>query len=280
VPTTKPDNRPAFLFYPDDWLAEWTLKLVGFQGKGLAIELLAHMFRLPFRGELRNSNHMPLSLQEICDLVGRPVAEVEPILKQLLDKGVFSTTNNGCTYSRRLVREECERRSKVKAGTIGADKRWHSEAVAEGMANDGSSVSSSVSVPSSDARTDDSGRPESLSDFKPSDADLAAVADYWNGKERLFHYHGCQTLTTQRKKHLRARFKEVLWRENWQKVIDMCETSDFLILECRPFDFTWIIKNPENYAKILEGRYQSKTKATRTVADEVREALGGKDGAH
>lgn len=98
-------------------------------------------------------------------------------------------------------------------------------------------------------------------DSNPEDGDpppeppYTEIMDYWNEQERLSTYHPCVRMTDKRKKHLRARWKEELFRENWRTIIDKCEQSDFLVKKCNPFDFTWWIRNDSNYCKILEGRY-------------------------
>jgi len=93
------------------------------------------------------------------------------------------------------------------------------------------------------------------------------IQAYWNSKPRLGVYHPCHQLTPQRKRHLRARWKELGFRENWQKIIDLCDESDFLVFNERNFfSFTWWIKNPENWAKILDGQYRNKK---REIEDEI-----------
>ena len=125
-------------------------------------------------------------------------------------------------------------------------------------------VRSSSASKKAEAEEDSSG--QSPDQAKTDAPPFQQIANYWNGHERLSNYRHCNKLTTQRKKHLRARWKEPLFRDNWQKIIDLCEMSDFLVTDCKPFNFTWWIKNAENYVKILEGNYandQAKGKGAR-----------------
>ena len=80
---------------------------------------------------------------------------------------------------------------------------------------------------------------------------------FWNGLPRLGAVHRLAHVTAQRLKHLKARWQEPIFRENWQEIFRKADTSDFLIEQCKPFDFTWVVKNSENYVKILEGKYDN-----------------------
>jgi len=138
------DARPSFQFYPDDWLSETGLRLCDLAARGLWIDLLCHMFKSPKRG-LLYSRANQMGSREIAQLVGRPIAEVKQSIDQLIRYGVCETTADGTIYSRRLVREAARHDSKVMAGKIGAEKRWHSKAIAK----HGSTTPSTTTTPSS-----------------------------------------------------------------------------------------------------------------------------------
>lgn len=83
-----------------------------------------------------------------------------------------------------------------------------------------------------------------------------------------------QVLTPARKEHLAARMKEKMFTERYQELLDKIKSSPFLSgrrsSKDHPnwkADFDWIIKNPDNYAKILEGKYHSER-------DVIRERVG------
>lgn len=120
--SSRQDGRPSFQWYPDDWLAEAGLRLCDLAARGLWIELLCHMFKMPERGVLRRSKRskgQPMPKQEIAALVGRPEAEVEAALKQLIEYGVAGTAEDGSIYSRRMRREAKQERTKREAGRKG-----------------------------------------------------------------------------------------------------------------------------------------------------------------
>ena len=90
----------------------------------------------------------------------------------------------------------------------------------------------------------------------------AEVVDAWNAMaERDSHFTKVRTLSRQRKAHLAARWQEALWRDNWAKMIESIPTSDFLAGKGDKHwivSFDWLIRNDENYAKIIEGKYTNR----------------------
>lgn len=139
------DGRPAFQFYPDDWLAETGLRMCDLAARGLWIDLLCHAFKMESRGELRVGDR-PLTDAEIASLVGRPRSEVEAAMKQLEEWGVLERKPDGTIYSRRMVRDERLRRARQDAGREGGRR---SKPKAKPKAKGGSPTPSPASSPSS-----------------------------------------------------------------------------------------------------------------------------------
>jgi len=84
---------------------------------------------------------------------------------------------------------------------------------------------------------------------------LRTFVGYWNAKGNLPKVRG---LTDRREEHFGARLKEPLFVENWKEIIDKAAASVFLTTKCKPFDLSWILKNSDNYVKILEGKYDNR----------------------
>lgn len=120
--TYKEDNRPAFQFYPDDWISESSLKLCSLEAKGLWIEMLMIMFNAEKRGSL-TVNSVIITSKELAKLVG----EQEEIVNKLLDEmerfNVFTKLEDGLIINRRMYykaeREEKIHEARVKAGRKG-----------------------------------------------------------------------------------------------------------------------------------------------------------------
>ncbi|MFW6118882.1 MAG: helix-turn-helix domain-containing protein [Planctomycetota bacterium] len=116
--------------------------------------------------------------------------------------------------------------------------------------NEETYVPSSPSNDSEDGLSDLAGGQES--DAPPYDE----IRKYWNEHKTLGESPlKVVKLGRRRRTHLRARWKERLFRREWRRLFDLCEESTFLSEKWRNFSFDWVIANGENYAKILEERY-------------------------
>ena len=83
---------------------------------------------------------------------------------------------------------------------------------------------------------------------------IRKVFDYWNG---LFHDSDKEIfkLTESRKAKIRTRLKEKLF--NIEKITNKVYESEYMT-NIKWCNFDWVIKNEENYVKILEGKYDDK----------------------
>lgn len=94
----------------------------------------------------------------------------------------------------------------------------------------------------------------------------------------------CTELTNMRKKLLKARWKQYPDLAFWQSFFERVQASDFLCGRSAPTngrppfvaDFTWIIR-PENFQKILEGKYDNRNSnwLKRLAEQAMRWAEGG-----
>lgn len=85
----------------------------------------------------------------------------------------------------------------------------------------------------------------------------------WNAKMPFKHME----LSDKRKEHLQARLKEPRFIDNFDLIMSKISESPFLLgkkpTEKHPnfkADFDWIIRNNDNYVKILEGKYEKSRK--------------------
>ena len=100
-------KRPAMLFYPRDWLVDPNLNSCSLCAQGLWIRMLCYMWESEKRGYLMVGNKA-LHTEQIVRLIGagNPEDEVLHWLKELEDAGVYSVTDEGVIYSRRMVDDE------------------------------------------------------------------------------------------------------------------------------------------------------------------------------
>ncbi len=110
---------PYFPFYPEDWLSDEKLRACSLAARGLWIDMLSLMHKNDRRGYLQ-LNAKPLSLEQLSRMTGSSTEEVSRLYAELFNAGVFSVSEDGSIYSRRMTRDEQIRQVRSEAGTKGA----------------------------------------------------------------------------------------------------------------------------------------------------------------
>ena len=106
-PSSRPDQRPSFQFYPRDWVADAGLSLCSLGARGLWLELLCRMWQSPIRGVLLKQTGALPGITEIAAWARAPAGTVTTLLAELEDHDVFSRRpTDSAIVSRRMVREE------------------------------------------------------------------------------------------------------------------------------------------------------------------------------
>jgi|SRR5208283_1793748 len=108
-------KRPAFMFYPADWLNDPALKLCSIGARGLWHELLCIMHGLTPYGHLSVSDRNAARLATVSQ------KEYARYTKELEENGVLSRTSDGVIFSRRMVKDEQIREVRAKAGYLGGN---------------------------------------------------------------------------------------------------------------------------------------------------------------
>jgi hypothetical protein len=103
-------SQPWLKFYPRDWRGDQALRVVSLAARGLWIEMLCIMHEASPRG------HLLIGASAVTDAalaraVGTRTEEVQALLVELHDAGVFDRSRKGVILSRRMIADE--RRSKV-----------------------------------------------------------------------------------------------------------------------------------------------------------------------
>mgnify|MGYP000007545529 CR=1 FL=1 len=112
--------RLAFLqFYPNDWLAEPSIRACSVGARGLWIDLLSLMHLSPRRGYLLAASGKAPSHEQLARLTGCSSDEFSRLLAELESSGCFNCTDDGTIYSRRMVRDEGKRQKCAEAGHRG-----------------------------------------------------------------------------------------------------------------------------------------------------------------
>lgn len=124
--TYKEDNKPAFQFYPDDWISEPSLKLCSLEAKGLWIEMLCIMFKAEKRGSL-TVNGKQISSKELAKLLSEGEEIIIKCLGEMKYYNVFTELEDGLIINRRMYyqseRMEKTRQARIEAGRKGGLKK-------------------------------------------------------------------------------------------------------------------------------------------------------------
>lgn len=105
--------NPWFRFYPTDWRGDAALRSVSFAARGLWMDMISLMHEAEPYGHLLVNSKSPDAIRLARMLGGNP-KEVSGLLRELEEEGVFSRTDEGTIYSRRMVRD-CKRNAETSA---------------------------------------------------------------------------------------------------------------------------------------------------------------------
>lgn len=112
-------KRPAFQFYPGDWLRSADLRSCSVGARGLWIEMICLMHDGSPYGYLKVSNKVILPAN-LARMVGATTQEIEGWLAELSAAGVYSLEGD-CIYSRRMVKDEEIRLKRAAGGHLGGN---------------------------------------------------------------------------------------------------------------------------------------------------------------
>lgn len=96
-------SKPWMKFYPADW-HDQRLRKCSLEARGLWIDMMTYMHEATPYGHLLIADEKP-SITELALQVARPPAEVKRAMAELEARGVFSKTDDGVIFSRRMVRD-------------------------------------------------------------------------------------------------------------------------------------------------------------------------------
>lgn len=97
-------RMPWMKFYPADWRSDPRLRMCSLAARGFWIELLSYMHEADPYGHLVIAGTAPTE-NEIAKLLSIRVPIVNRLCAELERLSVFSRTENGIIYSRRMVRD-------------------------------------------------------------------------------------------------------------------------------------------------------------------------------
>src|ERR1700680_3225500 len=105
---------PAFFFYPGDWQKDPLLRVCSKGAKGVWIDMLCLMFEAPNRGVLAFADGKPWSDQQIAEAIGGNTTSNLEYFAELIGNGVCHRDKKGAIFSRRMSRDEADRKDNTK----------------------------------------------------------------------------------------------------------------------------------------------------------------------
>lgn len=159
---SKKKKLPFIPLYTGDWMKDPAVRSVSLAARGLWIDMLCLMSDSTRRGYLQHTTGKPVTAEQIARMTGCSTDEVSPLLAELQNSGVYSVTNAGVIFSRRLVRDEKLRDLRRKCGQLGGNPLL--KVLVNQKANQNSTISSSISSSTSVVVADSSNRAKRVAD--------------------------------------------------------------------------------------------------------------------
>lgn len=110
---------PAYQWYSGDWLKDPAVRSCSYAARGLWKDMLDLMHESHRRGYLQLADSSPVTALHLARMTGGTTDEVTTLLQELENSGVFSRTESGVIYNRRMVRDEDKRFKCAAAGRRG-----------------------------------------------------------------------------------------------------------------------------------------------------------------
>lgn len=269
-------KRPAFQFYPGDWLRATELRSCSVGARGLWIDMICLMHEGSPYGYLKVGEKVILP-SNLARMVGATLAEVEGWLGELEDAQVFSRDDAGCIFSRRMVRDENLRKIRAEGGKLGGNPALKKVGSKVNLQPNLKPTPASASASALEDLNEDADASSSVAAGDPPkkpplpDCPQQAIVELWH--TCLPELPRVVRWTDQRAGMLRSRWRE--WAKEgkysteeeglafWQRFFAYVGECPFLVGKSEPrdgkppfvADLEWVIR-PQNLAKIIEGRYR------------------------
>lgn len=125
--SNRQDGRPAFLFFPNDWLSSPDLNSCSLAAQGLWIKMLCYIYQSPKKGVLLLPSGKQIESKTLAKLCGEEEQKISILLSELEETGTFSRLEDGTIYCRRVKRESDLIEARREAGRLGGLKQKRSK---------------------------------------------------------------------------------------------------------------------------------------------------------
>ena len=120
---TKGWKMPAMPFYFDNWRKAPEIRALDLDVRMIWFEMLGFMWESTKRGYL-TLNGNPVITPVISKMIGVDINVLERAIQQMEQFNVFSRSDDGTIFCRKMVRDEEIRAKKSIAGKVGMKKRY------------------------------------------------------------------------------------------------------------------------------------------------------------
>ena len=132
--SNRQDGRPAFLFFPNDWLSSPDINSCSLEAQGLWIKMLCFMYQSPQKGVLLLPSGKQIESKTLAKLCGESEQLISKLLQELEDVGTFSRLEDSTIYCRRVKRESDLIEARREAGRLGGLKQKSSKDASKPLA--------------------------------------------------------------------------------------------------------------------------------------------------
>jgi hypothetical protein len=264
-------KRPAFQFYPSDWLRDTALRTCSTGARGLWIDMICFMHQGTPYGHLKVGDKV-IHAENLARMVGETFDQVKGWLDELAEAKVFDLTDDGVICSRRMIRDEEVRNARAEGGKKGGNPALMGSKDGQKVnQEDKQNPTPSSSSSSSSSFIEEANASLSGSAFPPCPHER--ILNAW--KSKLPHLSQPRTWEGSRQQSLRSRWIQAGKRSAFSDGYSTVEDGvrwwesffDYIANETKLAqgfesngrvwkpDLPWII-NATNFAKIIDGKYQ------------------------
>jgi len=181
-------GRPWMKWYPGDWRADPLLRACDPISRYVWMEMIGLMHEAEPYGHLVIAGRA-MDYKTLSRVIGVTEGDVKRAAKELESLGVFSRTNSGVIFSRRMIRDEKRRETLQKNGTKGGNPALKNQELSSGLDNQEDNPPLKTQRPEAREKTKVTTLAKSLlpDDWQPKpfgiEAESRKIVDSWSPAE-------------------------------------------------------------------------------------------------
>lgn len=170
-------RRPWFKFHTQDWRADPCLRMCSPAARGMWADMLSIMHEAEPYGHLLIGAKPPTEAQ-LSRLLSIEIDLIGPLIGELSENGVFSITEDGVIFSRRMVRDA----EQSDAGREAITKRWGKPVKSRGVTSAPIRTPNRLDVEKNGADPNTKSQSTEGTCTSPTRARIAYDSSLWSGR--------------------------------------------------------------------------------------------------